>query len=121
METLASKIVSVIPEVGPVLSKAMGGVAKAAGAASDAIHVRLSDKLEKGMRVMKGALKGLSAVPSLRRRDLSDEEAFQQRDISDKYYSKEFDMDDISLAPEHLHSDEESDVDDDYEHYEHWE
>jgi len=114
--TAVAKVASFIPEVGKPLERAIDGVAKGAGMISDKIHVKLPPRLEKGVEVMNKADKIMEYIP--RRRDLSDEEAFQQRDINDKYHSEEFGLDDISLASEHLHLNEESDVDDDYEHWE---
>jgi hypothetical protein len=116
--TAVAKVVSFIPDVGKPLERAIDGVAKGAGMISDKIHVKLPPKLQKTVNGMDKADKYMEYIP--RRRDLSDEEAFQQRDISDKYYF-ESDSDDISLASEHLYLDEESYVDDDYEHSEHWE
>jgi hypothetical protein len=106
---VVAKAASFIPDVGKPLEKAIGGVAKAYGAASDAIHAHLSSKLQKGMKVMNTANK----VMSYFRRDLSDEELFQQRDNSDAHYF-EVDSDDISL--EHLDQ-EEFYFDNNYEHY----
>jgi hypothetical protein len=110
---VVAKAASFIPDVGKPLEKAIGGVAKVYGAASDAIHAHISTKLQKGMKVMNTANK----VMSYFRRDLSDEELFQQRDNSDAHYFEEFeefDSDDISL--EHLHQ-EEFYFDNNYEHY----
>ena len=110
MGSVVAKAASFIPDVGKPLEKAIDGVAKVAGVASNAIHAHLSPKLQKGMKVMNAANK----VMSYFRRDLSDEELFQERDNSYAHYYEEVDSDDISL--EHLHQ-EEFDFDDNYEHY----
>jgi hypothetical protein len=77
------KVASFIPEVGKPIERAIHGVSKAAGAISDHIHAKLSAKLQKGMKVMNKANEIMGYIP--RRRDLSEEEAFQQRDISEAY------------------------------------
>jgi len=89
---VVGKVVGFIPGLKP-LGKAIEGVSKVAGVISDHIHTHLSKALEKGMRVMEKANKILRFVP--RRRDLSEEEAFQHQDISDAYYFEE--RDDITL------------------------
>jgi hypothetical protein len=90
---VAGKIIGFIPGIGKPIDRAIEGLSKAAGAISDRIHVKLSAKLEKGMKVMDKADKIMSYIP--RRRDFSEEEAFQQRDISEAYYFEE--RDDIPL------------------------
>jgi len=99
--TAVGKVASFIPDVGKPLERAIVGVSKVAGVVSDKIHTNLSPKLQKGMNVMKKADKIMGYIP--RRRDLSEEEAFQQRDTSDGYYFEE--PADISL--DHQEDDDE--------------
>jgi hypothetical protein len=90
---VAGKVIGFIPGIGKPIQYALHGLSKVAGVLSDKIHVKLPPKLEKGMKVMDKADKIMSYIP--RRRDLSEEEAFQQRDISEAYYFEE--RDDIAL------------------------
>jgi len=92
-EQAIGKVVSFIPVIGKPLGKALEGASKVWGVVSDHIPVKLSGKLEKGVKVMDHIHDALDFVP--RRRDLSEKEAFQQRDISDAYYFEE--RDDIAL------------------------
>jgi hypothetical protein len=81
---VVAKVAGFIPAIGKPLGKAIEGASKVAGVISDHIHAKLSAKLEKGMKIMNKANKIMGYIP--RRRDLSEEEAFQQRDISEAYY-----------------------------------
>jgi hypothetical protein len=101
--TVAGKIVSWIPAVGKPIDRALEGVSKLAGLASDKIHANLGKKLEKGMKVMNTMNKVMDYVP--RRRDLS-EGSVQQLEIGDE------ERDEIALEDR-----EESDEQDTYEHY----
>lgn len=101
--TSASKLASAVPILRP-LGKAIDGVAKGAGAASDAIKVnwnknsKVDKRLQNGLKAMDKVHKVESFIP--RRRDLSEEEAVQQREIVqvDGYYFEERDeSDDIAL------------------------
>ena len=49
---IGSRIANFIPVIGKPLSKAMGVASKVANVASDAIHVSLGKKLDKGMNIM---------------------------------------------------------------------
>ena len=91
--TVIGKVANFIPVIGKPLSKYIGGVSKVAGVISDHIHVKLSSKLQKGMNVMNKANKIMGYIP--RRREFSEEEAFQQRDIGEAYHFEE--RDDIAL------------------------
>jgi gas vesicle protein len=86
-------VASFIPEVGKPIQQAIHGVSKVAGVISDHIHTKLSGKLQKGMDIMNKADQIMSYIP--RRREFSEEEAFQQRDISETNYFEE--RDDIAL------------------------
>jgi len=89
-------VASFIPAIGKPIQQAIHGVSAVAGVVSDHIHAKLSAKLQKGMNVMNKADKVMSYIP--RRRELSEEEAFQQRDISEaNYYLEERDDYDIAL------------------------
>jgi len=89
-------VASFIPGIGKPIQQAIHGVSAVAGVVSDHIHAKLSAKLQKGMNVMNKADKVMSYIP--RRRELSEEEAFQQRDISEaNYYLEERDDYDIAL------------------------
>jgi phage-related protein len=87
------KVASFIPAIGKPIDQAINGVSKVAGVISDHIHAKLSAKLQKGMNVMNKADKIVDYIP--RRRDFSEEQAFQQRDISEANYFEE--RDDIAL------------------------
>ena len=91
---VVGKVVGFIPGIGKPLDRAIEGVSKVAGVISDHIHVKLPGKLQKGMDVMNKADKIMGYIP--RRRDLSEEEAFEERDIGEAYYLEERD-DDIAL------------------------
>jgi len=86
---VVGKVVGFIPGIGKPIDRAIEGISKVAGVISDKIHVSLGKKLDKGMDVMNKADKIMSYIP--RRRDLSEEEAFQQRDISEANYFEERD------------------------------
>jgi len=90
---VVGKVVGVIPGIGKPIQQAIHGVTEVAGVISDHIHVKLSEKLQKGMNVMNKADKYLGYIPI--RRELSEEEAFQERDISEADYFEE--RDDIAL------------------------
>ena len=92
----ADKVMSYIPRRRD-LSEEEATVSKVAGvirAKLSSKQTKLSPKLEKGMDVMNKADQHIGYVP--RRRDLSEEEAFEQRDISEAYSSFE-ERDDIAL------------------------
>ena len=89
MGEVVGKVVGFIPGIGKPLDRAIEGVTKVAGVISDHIHVKLSPKLEKGMKVMDKADKIMGYIP--RRREFSEEDAFQQRDISEAYQFEERD------------------------------
>jgi len=78
------KVLSFIPGVGKPLDQAIEGISKVAGVISDHIHAKLGKKLLKGEGILNAANKIIRFVP--RRRDLSEEEAFQQRDINEANY-----------------------------------
>jgi hypothetical protein len=63
---------------------AADGVSKVAGTISDKINAKLPGGLEKGVQFLEKADNIVDSIP--RRRDFSEEEAFQQRDISEAYY-----------------------------------
>jgi hypothetical protein len=86
---VVGKVIGFIPGIGKPIDRAIEGISKVAGVISDKIHVRLGKKLDKGMNVMNKADKIMDYIP--RRRDLSEEEAFQQRDISEANYFEERD------------------------------
>ena len=94
VQTVATAASKVLSKFGPTQSigKAIGGFAKGAGAASDAIKANFSGKigkrLEKGMHAMN---KINDKIP----RDLSEVEAVQQREVGDGFYFEE--RDDIAL------------------------
>jgi phage-related protein len=88
-------VASFIPAIGKPVQQAIHGVSEVAGVISDHIKAKLSKKLDKGMDVMNKADKIMGYIP--RRRDLSEEEAFQQRDIIDAYSSYFEERDDIEL------------------------
>ena len=90
---VVGKVASFIPGIGKPIQQAIHGVSKVAGVISDHIHVKLSKKLEKGMKIMNKADTIMGFIP--RRRDFSEEESFQQRDISEAYHFEE--RDDIAL------------------------
>jgi len=75
--TMVGKVAGYIPAIGKPIDKAIEGVSKVAGVVSDHIHAKLSSKLQKGMNVMNKADKIMDYIP--RRREFSEEEAFQQR------------------------------------------
>jgi len=91
---VVGKVAQFIPAIGKPIQQAIHGVSKVAGVISDHINVKLPGKLQKGMDVMNKANKIMDYIP--RRRDFSEEEAFQQRDISEAYYFEERD-DDVAL------------------------
>ena len=109
--TVAAKVLSVIPVVGKAVGKAVGGVAKLAGLASDKIHANLGKKLKKGMEVMNKANKIMGFIP--RRRDLSEDEAVHRQEIGDGYCFEE--RDDIAFKLEHR--EEYADEQDFYAYY----
>jgi hypothetical protein len=86
---VVGKVVGFIPGIGKPLDRAIEGVTKIAGVISDHIHVKLPANLEKGMKVMDKADKIMGYIP--RRREFSEEEAFQQRDIGETYHFEERD------------------------------
>jgi hypothetical protein len=92
---VAGHIASFIPAIGKPIQAAIHGASAVAGVVSDHIHAKLSPKLQKGMKVMNKANKVMSYIP--RRRELSEEEAFQQRDINEASYLEERDDYDIAL------------------------
>ena len=67
----AGKVASFIPGVGKPIDRAIEGVSKLAGVASDHIHVKLSKKLQKGMNVMNKADQIMDHIP--RRREFSED------------------------------------------------
>jgi hypothetical protein len=79
--------VSFIPGVGKVIQQVIHAGTKAVGFFSDHIKAPLSKKLQKGMGIMNKANKYMGYIP--RRRDFSEEEAFQQRDIGEANYFEE--------------------------------
>ena len=87
------KAAAFVPGVGKPIGKVLEGVSKVAGMASDRIHVKLPSKLQKGVDIMNKVNDVMEFIP--RRREFSDEEAFQQRDISEAYYFEE--RDDVAL------------------------
>jgi len=87
------KVASFIPGIGKPIDEAIDGVSKVAGVISDHIHVKLPAKLQTGVNDMNKADKIMDYIP--RRRDFSEEQAFQQRDISEANYFEE--RDDIAL------------------------
>ena len=91
---VVGKVAQFIPAIGKPIQQAIHGVSKIAGVISDHINVKLPGKLEKGMKVMNKANQIMDYIP--RRRDFSEEEAFEQRDISEAYYFEERD-DDVAL------------------------
>ena len=97
VEEVAGKVVGFIPGLKPI-GRAMEGVGKLAGFASDKIHADLGKKLDKGMAVMDKAETVLGYIPR-RRRDLSEVEDLQQRD---GYFLEE--RHDIPLAYRELES-----------------
>ena len=112
--TVVGKVAGFIPAIGKPIGRAIEGVSKVAGVISDKIHAKLSNKLEKGMKVMNKANKVMGFIP--RRRDLSEEEeAFQQRDISEPYYLEE--RDDFELEDRDDSYFEAIERDDIYERY----
>ena len=86
-------VASFIPAVGKPIQQAIHGVSKVAGVISDHIHAKLSDKLEKGMKVMNTADTIMGFIP----RDFSEDETFEQRDISEGYSSYFEERDDLAL------------------------
>jgi len=90
---VVGKVASFIPGVGKPIQQAIHGVSKVAGVISDHIHVKLSPKLEKGMKIMDKANQIMDYIP--RRREFSEEESFQERDIDEAYHFEE--RDDIAL------------------------
>ena len=86
-------VASFIPAVGKPIQQAIHGVSKVAGVISDHIHAKLSNKLEKGMKIMNKADTVMGFIP----RDFSEEEAFEQRDISEGYSSYFEERDDLAL------------------------
>ena len=90
-EKVGSKVLQFVPGIGKPLSKVAAGISRAAGAASDAIKVKLPPKLQKGMNVMNKANKVMGYMP----REFSEEEGFQEREIDDAYHFQE--RDDIAL------------------------
>ena len=112
--TVVGKVAGFIPAIGKPIDRAIEGVSKVAGVISDHIHAKLSNKLEKGMKVMNKADKIMGYIP--RRRDLSEEEeAFQQRDIGEPYYLEE--RDDFELENRDESYFEAIERDDIYERY----
>jgi len=116
-EQAIGKVVSFIPVIGKPLGKALEGASKVWGVISDHIPVKLTGKLAKGVQVMDKVHDVLDFVP--RRRDLSEEEAFQQRDIrvSDTYYFGKRDHDDVALENREEFYFEDIYERDIYEHY----
>jgi hypothetical protein len=86
---VVGKVAAFIPGIGKPIQQAIHGVTKVAGVVSDRIHVKLSRKLEKGMKVMEKADKIMDYIP--RRREFSEEEGFEQRDIDEAYLFEERD------------------------------
>ena len=93
VDEVAGKVVGFIPGIGKPLGKVIEAEGKVAGMISDHIHVKLPGNLQKGMNIMNKADKIMDYIP--RRREFSEEEAFQQRDISEAYHFEE--RDDIAL------------------------
>ena len=93
VDEVAGKVVGFIPGIGKPLGKVIEAEGKVAGFVSDHIHVKLPGKLQKGMNVMNKADKIIDYIP--RRREFSEEEAYQQRDIGEAYHFEE--RDDIAL------------------------
>jgi len=90
---VAGHVASFIPAVGKPIQQAIHGVSTVAGVVSDHIHAKLSNKLEKGMKIMNKADKVMSFIP----RDFSEDEIFLQRDISEGYSSYFEERDDLTL------------------------
>ena len=89
----AGKVAVFIPGVGKPVGKALEGVSKLAGFASDHINVQLPGKLQTGMNVMNTADQIMDYIP--KRREFSGQEDFQQRDIDEAHYFEE--RDDVAL------------------------
>ena len=87
------KVAAFVPGVGLPVDLAIEGVSTVAGEVSDNINVKLPSKMQTGMDVMNKANQIMDYIP--RRREYSDEEAFQQRDISEAHYFEE--RDDVAL------------------------
>jgi len=90
---VAGHVASFIPAIGKPVQQAIHGVSKVAGVISDHIHAKLSNKLEKGMKIMNKADTVMGFIP----RDFSEDEAFEQRDISEGYSSYFEERDDPAL------------------------
>ena len=90
---VAGHVASFIPAIGKPIKHAIHGVSKVAGMVSDHIPAKLSNKLEKGMKIMNKANKIMGYIP----RDFSEDERFEQGDISEGYSSYFEERDDIAL------------------------
>ena len=82
-QKVASKVVSFVPVVGKIAGKALEGVSAGLNAASNAIHVKIPGRLQKGVNVMNKVRKISGYVP----RELSE---FEERDdIGFDFYPRE--------------------------------
>ena len=109
---VAGKVAGFIPGIGKPIGKAIEGVSKVAGVISDHIHAKLPGNLQKGMNIMNKADKIMGYIP--RRREFSEEDAFQQRDISEAYHFEERDAIALGNREESYFEPNERDI---YERY----